>query len=118
MNNLRVFPYDPKEYWIVAGSAMVLYGIKEQTTDIDLGCSTKMADQLEADGCLYRLTADGKRWFKYGKSTEIFEDWLRDSVEMFEGFPVISIRGLMEIKQELGREKDIKDIELIKAFLS
>ena len=118
LNNLRTFPYDPKEYWVVAGSAMVLYGIREQTADIDLGCSTKMADQLEADGCPYRLTEDGKRWFKYGETIEIFEDWLRDSVEMYEGFPVISIKGLMEIKQELGREKDIKDIELIKAFMS
>ena len=61
---LSRFPYDRSEYWVLTGAAMVLYGIKEETADIDLGCSTQMADRLEADGCLYRRTDDGKNVFK------------------------------------------------------
>ena len=48
LNQLRAFPYDRNEYWVVTGAAMVLYGFKEQTGDIDLGCSKKLADLLEA----------------------------------------------------------------------
>ena len=117
LKQLNQFPYDRNECWVITGGAMVLYGIKEQTTDIDLGCSTRMADLLDAEGYLYRRMDNGKRWFKYKNTIEIFEGWLCDTVEMLEGFPVISIKGLIEMKQELGREKDRKDIELIKAFL-
>ncbi len=42
---LEDFPYSRDEYWIITGSAMVLYGIREQTHDIDMGCTSKMANK-------------------------------------------------------------------------
>ncbi len=117
LEQLDRFPYDRGEYWVITGAAMVLCGIRGQTADIDLGCTAQMADQLEADGCLYRRTSDGKRWFKYGPSLEIFEDWLVGSLVSAEGFQLISPEGLLEMKRELGREKDLKDIELIRQFM-
>ena len=115
LNCLSEFPYDRNEYWVITGGAMVLYDIREQTADIDLGCSERLADRLEADGCLFRRTEHGKRWFKYGRNIEIFEEWLMDGTESVHGFKVISIKGLIEMKQELGREKNM---ELIQAFLN
>lgn len=117
LDQLTAFPYDRGGYWVITGAAMVLYGIREQTADIDLGCSAELADRLEADGFLLRRTADGKRWFRYGDSIEIFEEWLQDSTVAMDGFPVVSVKGLIGMKQELGREKDLKDIELMRAFL-
>ena len=63
---LKVFPYDPAEYWVITGGAMVLYGIREESSDIDLGCTAQMADRLEQEGYLYKVTGDGNRWFKLG----------------------------------------------------
>ena len=117
LTQLSNFPFDRKEYWVLTGSAMVLYGIKKETSDIDLGCTSGMADLLDAGGYLYRRMDNGNRWFRYGASMEIFEGWLCDTVESVDGFPVISIKGLVEMKKNLGREKDIKDIERIEAFL-
>ncbi|MBP5399800.1 MAG: hypothetical protein J6Y53_05240 [Alphaproteobacteria bacterium] len=117
LNCLSSFPYDCKEYWLVTGAAMVLYGIKKQTADIDLGCTSELADKLEAEGYLLRKTKDGKRYFKYGNNIEIFEEWLCDTVKIIDKIPVVSIKGLIEIKQNLGREKDMKDIELIRSFI-
>ena len=117
LDQLESFPYDRNEYWVITGSAMVIYGIKEQAGDIDLGCSVKMADRLESDGYLYGRTKDGNRWFKVGESIEVFESWLYDSVKEIDGFQIISLNGLIEMKEKIGREKDIQDIELIKAFL-
>ena len=114
---LDAFPYSKEDYWLITGSAMVLYGIREEASDIDLGCNKKMADQLEKDGYLYRYTEDGNRWFRYKDHIEVFEKWLKDSVTSVDGFPVISIEGLIEMKRELGREKDLKDIELINDYL-
>ena len=53
---LNEFPYPRQDYWVITGSAMVLYGIKEQTTDIDLGCSKKLGDELQRSGCIYQYT--------------------------------------------------------------
>ena len=47
---------------------------------------------------------------------EIFENWKCGSIEYIEGIPVLSLDGLIEMKQDLGREKDFRDIALIKEF--
>lgn len=108
----------PKEdYWLVTGSAMVMYGIKDQTCDIDMGCSKKLADRLEADGYLSGRTADGCRKFAIGADIEVFEEWLFDQVESVDGIPIISLKGLVMMKESLGREKDLADIQTIKKFV-
>ena len=117
IEKLNAFPYDKKDYWVITGGAMVLYGFREETHDIDLGCTSSLADQLEADGFLYKVTADGNRWFKIGQDIEAFENWLSDTVVSVEDIPVISIPGLIEMKQRLGREKDLRDIGLINSYL-
>ena len=117
VGRLAALPFDRGEYWLVAGGAMILYGLREQTADLDLGCSAAMADRLEASGCPCRLTESGKRCFRYEDDVEIFEDWLRGRVETLEGFPVVSLEGLLEMKRELGREKDRQDIARILAAL-
>ncbi|MBR0229885.1 MAG: hypothetical protein IJL94_00700 [Erysipelotrichaceae bacterium] len=114
---LNEFPYERKNYWLITGAAMVLYGMKEQTHDIDLGCNREMADLLERDGYLYKITEEGNRYFRYGEDIEILENWLKDTVTEIEGFQVITVRGLIEMKRELGREKDLKDLELIREYM-
>ena len=114
---LNDFPYGRHEYWIITGSAMVLYGIREQTHDIDMGCTSKMADQLEADGYSYTLTESGNRKFKISEDIEVYENWLMGTISRVDNVPVISIKGLVDMKQELGRDKDKKDIALIKEYM-
>lgn len=115
---LRALPFDPSEYWLLAGGAMVLYGFREETADIDLGCTAALADRLEAEGFPCRITEGGKRWFKLGDSLEIFEEWLSGPVCMEDGVPVVSIPGLVAMKRALGREKDLRDIALIEKALA
>lgn len=117
IEKLKMFPYDSKDYWVITGAAMVLYGIREVTHDIDMGCTADMADKLEKAGYLYKITSDGNRRFKIGDDIEVFENWLFDKVVTVEGIPVISVKGLMEMKQKLGREKDKRDIRLIEEYI-
>ncbi len=113
IKRLRELPYDPAGYWVITGGAMALYGFREETGDIDLGCTKELADRLEADGYLTDRYPDGRREFHIGEEIEIFEGWLCDKVDSVGGVPVISVRGLIEMKRSLGREKDLRDIELI-----
>lgn len=117
ISKLGEFRYDTAGFWLITGAALVLYGIRAETEDIDMGCTSEAANLLEADGFLYKVTEDGNRWFKLNDDIEVFENWLYGSVEMICGYPVMSLQGIREMKQHLGREKDLRDIHLIDAFL-
>ena len=106
--------FSKKEYWVIAGSAMVLHGFREETHDIDLGCTTILADQLEQ--CYpCQILPDKTRKITIANDIEIFENWLYDKIMFIEGIPVISSYGLLEMKKSMGREKDLADIRLIQS---
>lgn len=50
-----------EECWLTSGAALVLYGVKEGTRDIDLVCTTALADRLEAEGIPFRRSPLGVR---------------------------------------------------------
>lgn len=114
VNNLD---FDRGEFWVVAGSAMCLYGLRHETNDVDLGCTSRLADELERKGYKAAYFKDGTRSFAYNDEIEVFENFLFDKVEEIDGIPVISLQGLIEMKLFIGREKDIKDIKLIEQYL-
>ena len=114
LQKLEQMNLDWTQYWLITGGAMVLYGAKEQTADIDLGCTSQLADQLQQKGCAVERMPDGTRRIVYDGQVEIFENWLEDQVVLWEGVPVISRKGLVAMKQKLGREKDFRDIALLR----
>lgn len=65
LQRLRTLSLPEKEYWVVAGAAMVLHGFRSQTHDIDLGCSTRLADKLERQGYTVSRCQDGTRKILY-----------------------------------------------------
>ena len=113
LERLKELALPEKEYWVVAGGAMVLHGFQSQTHDIDLGCSSFLAEKLEKQGYPVSLCEDGTRRIILSEDVEIFENWIEDTVEMICGVPVVSVNGLIDMKKKLGREKDLADIELI-----
>ena len=118
IDRLNALDFDKADYWVITGSAMVLYGLREQTHDIDLGCTTALADRLEAQGLPVEYREDGSRKLTIGTDVELFEKWLFDGVQLLDGIPVISLQGLVEMKTRLGREKDLRDLRLISDFLA
>ena len=115
LQRLKELPFPQKDYWVVAGGAMVLHGFRPQTSDIDLGCSTFLADKLEQQGCRVSRCDDGTRKILYSENIEIYENWIEGTVEMISGVPVVCVEGLIQMKKKLGREKDLADIALIEA---
>ena len=117
LERLRALDWPVEDYWLVAGGAMVLYGLRPETHDLDLGCTTARADALAA-GVPFEEMSDGSgRRFSVSGDVEVFENWLMDRVELVDGVPVVSLQGLREMKRALGREKDLRDVARIDAFL-
>jgi len=108
---------DKSRYWLNAGSAMIFYGLRETTNDIDMGCTSSLADELENKFPTKRIK-DGTRRLELRNDIEMYESWIEDKVVMIEGFPIISIEGLLKIKQRLNREKDQLDIVKIKEYIN
>lgn len=115
LQRLKELSLPKEEYWVVAGGAMVLHRFRNETYDIDLGCSTFLADKLEKQGYIISYCEDGNRRIRYSNDIELFENWIEGEVELVSGIPVISIDGLVQMKRKLGREKDLTDILLIEA---
>lgn len=115
---LRETALDKTAYWVTSGAAMVLYGLRDRTRDIDLGCTTSMADRLEQKGYPVEILQDGSRKIAFSGRIELFENWLEGGIVLLEGLPVVSLEGLLRMKEALGREKDLEDIRLIKEQLS
>ena len=109
--------FDREQYRVSTGAAMVLYGIRLETADIDLGCTSALADALEKE---YPVTvlADGTRKFVLGGDVETFENWCAGETEELDGIPVVSPEGLITVKTALGREKDRRDIALIREYIA
>ena len=113
LQRLKELSFPEEEYWVVAGGAMVLHGFRQYTRDIDLGCSTLLADKLEQQGYGVSHCDDGTRRILYSEDVEIFENWIGGTVEIINGVPVVSVDGLIQMKKQLGREKDLADVALI-----
>ena len=118
IQKLHDLSWPMQDYWVVAGGAMVLHGLRAETRDLDLGCTPARADALEAAGVPFRhMDNGGSRWFTLDERTEVFENWLADRVETMDGVPVVSLKGLRAMKEALGREKDRRDIARIDVYL-
>ncbi len=114
IRRLKELPFSVREYWVVGGGAMVLYNFRPLTHDIDLGCTSILADKLERQGFPVSICGDGTRKIAYSEDIEIFENWLEGSVVSVDEVPVVSVDGLIEMKRKLGRKKDFADIALIR----
>ena len=75
-----------------------------------------MADTLESKGYYTEVLPDGSRKIVFSEAIEIFENWIEGTVVLREGLPVVSIDGIIKMKEKIGREKDRNDILLINEF--
>ncbi|GAA0123327.1 MAG: hypothetical protein KID00_03275 [Clostridium argentinense] len=108
----------PKEhYWVLAGASLVMHGVKGETRDIDLGCSKFLFEQLIKEGHRPIVLNNSSRFIRVNEEVEIFEEWNVDNIELINDLPVGSLESIRKHKIELGREKDLKDIQLIDKFL-
>lgn len=116
IEEMKKYGFDLNKIRIATGAAMVLFGIREQTHDIDIGCEKSVIDGLVQQGCIAITLLDGSRKIELGEYIELFENWANYPTVMVEGLPCITIDSNIDLKRKLGREKDFKDISLMEDY--
>lgn len=115
---LRALELDPGRYWLTAGAAMVLLGLREKTRDIDGGCASSLADELEAAGYPAGRSPEGLRRFFLPPDLDLSENFAWGTVCLIDGIPVVSPADILALKRRLNRPKDQEDIAALEAFLA
>lgn len=107
-----------EDFWVIMGAALVLYGVKDQTNDIDIGCSAKTFKKLLQKGYQLKATNSNKRKIELKDKISIYEEWKTDKINYIEDIPVADLYSIRTDKARLSREKDLYDIKLIDRYLN
>ncbi len=117
----------PNDQYVVIGSGtMAVLGIRE-ANDIDISVKEELFDKLKETG-------EWEEFEKYGRpflKKDVFDinkhlGWEKYSITIqeanksalfIEGIPFMNLDELINFKDAMAREKDFKDIELIKEYL-
>ena len=110
--------YPENEYWVTVGAGLVMHGVRAEAGDVDMGCTTSLAESLIQNGAKWQFLKDGTRRIEDGDTIELFENWLVDEIVLMDGVSVASVQSIRKQKVLLNREKDWKDIGLIDAFVA
>ncbi|MFA5086060.1 MAG: hypothetical protein WC468_00465 [Candidatus Paceibacterota bacterium] len=114
------------EYAVFGSGPMGVRGLREMH-DIDLIVSDKIFDEYsEKPGWMIKEIYGYRDWLKNDDlEIEMGRDWhegrdvekmIREA-DMIDGLPFVELDYLVKWKKFFGREKDLKDVELIEEFL-
>jgi hypothetical protein len=117
----------PKGSYIVFGSGpLAVHGTRE-TSDIDLLVNKNLYKNLKEKGwkekvfnsgikvATHKNVEAGTNW-NYGTYNPSMEELL-ETADYFDDVPFANLREVIKWKRAFGREKDLKDIKLIKEHL-
>lgn len=113
------------EYAIFGSGPMGARGIREMN-DVDIIVTHKLWDEFVNRAGWESKEIDGLHRLKNPVlNIEIWEDWwigwdvdeMIKQAEIFDGLPFVKLEMMIEWKTLVAREKDLKDLELIKNWL-
>lgn len=117
IKKLMDFPIDSSSYYLIMGSALVMYGIKETTNDIDVGCISEAFDSLINNGFKPDKSRSGIDKIVFSQDINIYREWKTDYVLYINGIPVADLKSIMDDKIRFGRPKDTEDVKKIMEFI-
>lgn len=112
IKELTKYNLDPKKYIVISGAAMVLYGFKDETPDIDISVTKEYKKELlkKFDCVLENPETDS---YIIDDTLNFGAYFYKRRREYIEGFPVMLVEDIIELKRKLNRTKDKKDLKII-----
>ncbi len=112
---LKKYNLDAKKYVVISGAAMVLYGFKDETPDIDIAVTKSYYKELleKYDCVLENIDKNGNKAYLIDDTINFGINYYSRSKEYIEKIPVQRLKDLISLKQKLNRKKDREDLKLI-----
>ncbi len=116
---LKKLKLPTEEYALFGSSPLAIHGIRD-SEDIDIIVKTRLWDEL-----VKKYPPENEKLIKI-KSIEIYKNWLPwiddinkliNDAEIIGGVRFVKLNYVLDWKKAFGREKDIKDIQLIEQYL-
>ena len=111
---LKKYNFDNEKYIVISGASMVIHGIKDNTSDIDIAVTKDYYEYLlNHYECIFEVTN------MFNHRIYIIDNIINFGVDYFtkpefiEDIPVQTLDDVLSLKKSLNRDKDKKDIELI-----
>ena len=118
IEKLKQYKFDKSNYIVISGAAMVLLGIKDKTSDIDIATTQDYNDYLVDN---YNVTFE--KINEYNESVYFIDNivnfavtYYSDKKEYVEDIPVQNVNDILRLKKRLNREKDKIDIEKLEEY--
>lgn len=111
---LKKYNFDKEKYIVISGASMVMHGIKDKTSDIDIAVSKDYYNYLlEHYECVFEVTnVFNHKIYLIDNIVSFGEDYFTKP-EFIEDIPVQTLEDVINLKKSLNRDKDKIDIELI-----
>lgn len=119
IDKLKKYNLNLDRYIVISGAAMVLYGIKEETPDIDISVDKDYEENLlnNYNAKLEKINSDGTKAYIINDELNFGSNYYTENKAYINGIPVQKVEDILSLKLILNREKDKKDIELIKKYI-
>ena len=120
IDTLKKYNFDSTKYIVISSAAMVLLGIKDTTKDIDIAVSDDYYEYLLKNyNCKFeRINEYGKKVYFIHDINNFSSTYYKNNRLIIEEIPIQTANDILELKLFLKREKDYKDIELIKEYIN
>lgn len=109
--------FSKEDYCIISGGSMLMFGLREETGDIDLKISDTLFNDLNEKGLL-KESPKMANLYEYGEDVELkAHEFNLATIEYIDGYPVESLEANLKWKLENNRDKDQEDIKKIQEYL-
>ena len=119
IKKLKEYNFDKESYLVISGAAMVLLGIKDKTSDIDISVTEKYNDYLLNNyNCTFeRINEYNKQAYFIDNIINFSTTYYTDNKVFVDNIPVQAPEEILDLKKKLNREKDKIDIEKIEKYM-
>ncbi|MBQ3518218.1 MAG: hypothetical protein IJA31_02730 [Clostridia bacterium] len=117
IDKVKALAMEDGTYCVLAGGAMLFYGLRAQTSDIDLHVNEQAFAHLLATQKLVLLDEE-RRHYAIGEDIELYVTSQEDIIyKQCEGVCIQTPQAVLALKKRLNREKDQKDIFALEEYI-
>jgi len=109
IEELKKLDIPRQEFVILSGGSMLMRGLREQTSDLDITVSKRYAQEID----LYKYPRDDHGLYMPFENVQMMDDMDQFEYDLIDGFQCESLKDIMRMKRIWNRPKDQKDMQVI-----